>query len=80
MPRVLSRPNAFNEEQDVNSSTRDVHHSCPVPGQSWHQPQQPDSGPELTHGSQSMFKIAERRHVFQTPQSSSSPTAFEVEF
>ena len=32
MPRFLSRLNAFNEEQDVNSSTRDVHRSSPVPG------------------------------------------------
>ena len=49
MPRFLIRPNAFNEEEDVNSSTRDVHRSSPVPGQSWHQPRQPDSGPEPTY-------------------------------
>ena len=56
MPRFLSRLNAFNEEQDVNSSTRHVHRSSPVPGQPWHLPPQPGSGPELTRGSRSISK------------------------
>ena len=78
MARFLSRPNAFNEE-DVNSRTRDVHRSSPVPGQSWHQPRQPDSGPEPTYGSRSMSRDEERRDVFQTSQSSPLLTAFKVE-
>ena len=32
LQQLLSRPNAFNEEENVNSGTRDVHRSSPVLG------------------------------------------------
>ena len=68
----------FNEEEDVNASTRDVHRSCPVP-----------DSLGINHNNLTLVqnswatehvKIEERRHVFQTPQSSSSYTAVKVEF